>query len=57
MMSWRAKLILMNLAVAAALYYRWHLGAPLVSLLIAGAVMFLLVNVLILLTAKKYSTK
>ena len=52
-MNWRAKLILMNLAVVAALYYRWHLGAPLVSLLIAGAVMFLLVNVLILITAKK----
>ena len=52
-MNWRVKLILMNLAVAAALYYRWHLGAPLVSLTIAGAVMFLLVNVLILLTRKK----
>jgi hypothetical protein len=52
-MNWRAKLILMNLAVAAALFYRWHLGAPLASLLIAGAVMFLLVNVLILLTAKR----
>ncbi|WP_157466498.1 hypothetical protein [Edaphobacter aggregans] len=52
-MNWRAKLILMNLAVAAALYYRWHLGAPLVPLAIAGLVMFLLVNVLILLTAKR----
>jgi hypothetical protein len=43
----------MNLAVAAALYYRWHLGAPLQALLIAGLVMFLVVNVLILLTRKK----
>jgi hypothetical protein len=43
----------MNLAVAAALYYRWHLGAPLQTLLIAGLIMFLLVNVLILLTRKK----
>ncbi len=52
-MNWRVKLVLMNLAVVAALYYRWHLGAPLVSLAIAGAVMFLLVNMLILLTRKK----
>jgi hypothetical protein len=52
-MNWRVKLVLMNLAVAAALYYRWHLGAPLVPLAIAGLVIFLLVNVLILLTAKR----
>jgi hypothetical protein len=52
-MNWRVKLVLMNLAIAAALYYRWHLGAPLVLLAIAGAVMFFLVNVLILLTARK----
>jgi hypothetical protein len=52
-MNWRVKLILMNLAVAAALLYRWHLGAPGVALIIAGLVMFLLVNGLILLTAKK----
>ncbi|HEU4637062.1 MAG TPA: hypothetical protein VFS41_12840 [Edaphobacter sp.] len=52
-MNWQLRLVLMNLAVAAALYYRWHLGAPLQSLLIAGLVMFLLVNVLILLTRKK----
>jgi hypothetical protein len=52
-MNWRVKLVLMNLAVAVALYYRWHLGAPIMSILIAGAVMFLLVNALILLTAKR----
>ena len=52
-MNWQVKLILMNLAVATALYYRWHLGAPLAMLAIAGAVMFLLVNGLILLTRKK----
>jgi hypothetical protein len=52
-MNWQVKLVLMNLAVAAALYYRWHLGAPLVPLAIAGLVMFLLVNVLILFTAKR----
>jgi hypothetical protein len=49
-MNWRVKLILMNLAVAAALYYRWHLGAPLASLAIAGVIMFVLVNALLLLT-------
>lgn len=49
-MSWRVKLVLMNLAVAAALYYRWHLGAPLASLAIAGVIMFVLVNALLLLT-------
>lgn len=43
----------MNLAVAGALYYRWHLGAPIQSLLIAGMIMFFLVNVLVLLTRKK----
>jgi hypothetical protein len=52
-MNWRVKLILMNLAVAVALLYRWHLGAPAAALLLAGLVMFLLVNGLILLTAKK----
>jgi hypothetical protein len=51
-MNWRIKLVLMNLAVAAALLYRWHLGAPSAALIIAGLVMFLLVNGLILLTAK-----
>jgi uncharacterized membrane protein len=52
-MNWRIKLILINLAVAAALLYRWHLGAPAVALIIAGLLMFLLVNGLILLTAKR----
>jgi hypothetical protein len=52
-MNWRIKLILINLAVAAALLYRWHLGVPAVALIIAGLLMFLLVNGLILLTAKR----
>jgi hypothetical protein len=43
----------MNLAVAAALYYRWHLGAPIKLILIAGTIMFLFVNGLILITAKR----
>jgi hypothetical protein len=51
--NWQIKLALMNLAVAAALFYRWRLGAPTGSLVIAGVVMFALVNGLILLTRKK----
>ena len=57
-MNWRVKLVLMNLAVAAVLYYRWRMGAPLALLATVGVIMFLLVNVLILLTRKKtVSTK
>jgi hypothetical protein len=43
----------MNCAVAAALIYRWYHGAAIVPLVITGLVMFLLVNVLILLTRKR----
>jgi|GEM_PF-1851558 len=56
-MNWRVKLVLMNLAVAAALYYRWHLGAPPVSLAIAGVVMFVLVNGLLLLTRSSSASR
>lgn len=52
-MNWRFKLALMNCAVAAALYYRWSHGAAIVPLVITGSVMFLLVNVLLLLTRTK----
>jgi hypothetical protein len=52
-MTWQLRLVLMNLAVAAALYYRWHLGAPVRALIVAGLLLFLVVNVLILLTRKK----
>ena len=38
-MGWQIKLALMNLAVVAALYYRWRLGSPTGSLVIAGIVM------------------
>ena len=55
-MGWQIKLALMNLAVVAALYYRWRLGSPTGSLVIAGVVMFALVNGLILLTRKKAAT-
>ena len=46
------RLILLNLAVAAALFYRWRLGAPTKLLVIVGLAAFLLVNVLILASAK-----
>lgn len=52
-MNWKVKLILMNCAVAAALYYRWSHGAAIAPLMIIGVVMFLLVNGLILLTRTK----
>jgi hypothetical protein len=52
-MNWKLKLALLNCAVAAALYYRWSHGAPIVPLAITGLIMFLLVNVLILLTRTK----
>jgi len=54
-MNWLAKLILMNCAVVAVLYYRWSHGAPVVPLVIAGSIMLLLVNVLVPLTRKKPS--
>jgi hypothetical protein len=56
-MTSRTKLILMNCAVAAALIYRWWKGAPLVVLAITALIMFSLVNVLILFTQKKSSTR
>jgi hypothetical protein len=49
----RAKLILMNCAVAAALIYKWRTGVPLVILLVVGVFMFTLVNLVILFMAKR----
>jgi len=57
MMSWQIKLILMNCAVAVAMYYRWSRGAAIVPLVITGLVMFVLVNVLVLFTAKRSGSK
>jgi hypothetical protein len=54
-LNWQIKLALMNLAVAAALFYRWRMGAPATSLVIAAVVMFGLVNGLLFLTRKKAS--
>jgi len=52
----RTKLVLMNLAVAAALIYRWRTGTPIVPLVITAVIMFTLVNVLLLFAAKKSSS-
>ena len=49
----RTKLILMNCAIAAALIYRWKTGSPMVPLVITAVIMFTLVNVLLIVTAKR----
>jgi hypothetical protein len=46
------KLVLMNLAVTAAMLYRWLHGAPTVPLVISGLILFTLVNVLLIAAAK-----
>ena len=48
----RIKLILMNLAVAVAILYRWLHGAPTSTLAVWGLIMFPLVNGLLFLAAK-----
>jgi hypothetical protein len=52
----RLKILLVNLAVSAALIYRWLHGAPSNLLILWGLVMFPLVNVLLYFTAKKASS-
>jgi len=42
----------MNIAVAAALLYRWLHGAPTTALVISGLIMFPLVNLLLIVAAK-----
>ncbi len=53
----RTKLILMNAAVAAALVYKWWRGAPPVVVLIVGVFMFTLVNVVMVLAARKSASR
>jgi hypothetical protein len=48
----RIKLLLLNLAVTAAMLYRWLHGAPTVPLVISGLILFTLVNVLPIAAAK-----
>jgi uncharacterized membrane protein len=55
-MNSKAKLILMNCAVTAALLYRWWKGAPIVVLVITAVIMFTLVNVLMILSQKKFNS-
>jgi hypothetical protein len=55
-MNPRTKWLLMNCAVSAALLYRWLKGAPLVPLVITAVLMFTLVNLLMIFTAKKSSS-
>jgi hypothetical protein len=45
----------MNLAVAAALIYRWKTGSPVLPLVITAVLMFTVVNVLLFFAAKKSS--
>lgn len=54
-MNARAKMILMNCAVAAALLYRWRQGAPLVILIVTAVIMFTLVNGLMWLSQRKFN--
>ena len=42
----------MNLAVTAAMLYRWLHGAPTVPLVISALILFTLVNVLVIAAAK-----
>ena len=48
----KTRLVLMNLAVAVAILYRWLHGAPTVALVISGVIMFPLVNILMVAAAK-----
>lgn len=48
----RTKLVLLNLAVTAAMLYRWLHGAPTVPLVVSGLILFALVNFLPIVAAK-----
>ena len=48
----RTQLVLMNLAVTAAMLYRWLHGATTVPLVISALILFTLVNVLVIAAAK-----
>jgi hypothetical protein len=54
-MNPRFKMALANLAVTAALVYRWLHGSPPIALLITAIIMFPLVNGLIWLTQRKFN--
>jgi hypothetical protein len=52
----RAKMVLFNLAVAAALVYQWKMGIPTKTLIISAVIIFPLVNVMLIFAAKKSSS-
>jgi hypothetical protein len=54
-MNRKFKQVLMNGAVLAALVYRWLTGTPPMVLLIAGIIMFGLVNGLLWLTQRNFN--
>jgi hypothetical protein len=54
-MNRKFKQFLMNAAVLAALVYRWLTGTPPMVLLIAGIIMFGLVNGLLWLTHRNFN--
>jgi hypothetical protein len=49
------KMALANLAVTAALIYRWLHGSPPMALLITAIIMFPLINGLLWLTQRKFN--
>ncbi|MDE1177724.1 MAG: hypothetical protein PW789_14155 [Edaphobacter sp.] len=49
----RSKMVLFNLAVAAALVYQWKMGVPTRTLILSAVVIFPLINVLLFFSAKK----
>jgi hypothetical protein len=54
-MSPRFKMAVANLAVTAALIYRWLRGAPPMALLIAAIIMYSLVNGLLWLSQRNFN--
>lgn len=54
-MSLRFKTALANLAITAALVYRWLRGAPPMALLITAIIMFPLVNGLLWLSQRQFN--
>ncbi|MBB5343131.1 hypothetical protein [Tunturibacter empetritectus] len=54
-MSSRFKTALANLAITAALVYRWLRGAPPMALLITAIIMFSLVNGLLWLSQRHFN--
>jgi hypothetical protein len=54
-MSPRIKTALANLAVTAALIYRWLHGAPQIAILITALIMFPLINGLLWLSQRNFN--